>query len=102
MFVVEPVPFKAPGPVLRAHGAGGVHAVAGVQAEDVLQWEDRHVGDRVAAGADHAPVDVGVAGGQVAACEAAFGVAGGLPPAAHGVVVVGAGVGHAVALPVVR
>lgn len=45
VFVVEPVPFKTPGPVLWAHGAGGVHAVAGVQAEDVLQGEDRHVGD---------------------------------------------------------
>ena len=62
----------------------------------------RHVGDGVAARTNHRPVRVVLVCGQVTACISAFVLVSGVPPAANGVVVVGAGVGDEVAAPVVR
>ena len=76
--------------------------MAAIEAQHVLHLEYRHAGDRIADGLDHAPMAVVGSGIQIDLGEVTLVRGCVLPPAAHRLVIVGAGVGHGFAAVIVR
>src|ERR1700731_2467058 len=89
--VVDGAGRETPGPV-PGRNTGPIHTSVGSKTQYVLHGNDRERRHRIYRGADQSPVNSVWAGPEISLSIVAFVVAEGLPPAAGGVGIVGAGV----------